>query len=546
MSKRESIFTRIKESIQVKRQKDVAVNEFDQVVEGNSLTKDAFRRLKKNKMAMLGMIVIIIYALVAICAGLLPIYHYDEMVIEHKFLAPTLTKTAGELMMEKRYQEIFAKAWKAGRLTVTDEEQAMLKGYVSNSKTNALYAFCYERGMQMLEEGTFTFTSAEKSQLDRLQKSIDEDILVTVNKVTTVQDSKKVNIEKLGFEDLLGVYAGLLNMDPESLRGSVRKDVEAQLKTTLKASNEEATEEDLVNLVAMELDSLGDKGYEGKAIELMLGNINTIITNQSSEIISDSIKSNTAETFPFKTTLTLKSGLEAEVEASKKHSRLYILGTDNLGRDVLSRIIYGGQVSIGIGLVGTVTSIIIGIIFGSIAGYIGGKVDFFIMRFVDILYGLPYMLLVIICMAVFGRNIGNLFFALAMVSWLTIARMVRGQIMSLKNQEYIEAAKSMGASNRRIIFKHLVPNSLSVIIVYSTLRIPAFIMEESFLSFLGLGVQAPYASWGSLVGDAVAGMTSYPWRLVYPALVMTIFLFAMNFFGDGLRDAFDPQSKNML
>jgi oligopeptide transport system permease protein len=228
------------------------------------------------------------------------------------------------------------------------------------------------------------------------------------------------------------------------------------------------------------------------------------------------------------------------------HDRRYYLGTDRLGRDLMSRIIYGSQVSIAIGLIGTFTSVLIGVILGSLAGYIGGKVDYFIMRVVDIMYGLPYMLLVIIAMAIFGRNILNLFFALAIISWLTISRMVRGQIMSLKNQEFIEAARSMGASTGRIIFKHLVPNSLSVIIVFSTLRIPSFIMTESFLSFLGLGVQAPFASWGSLVGDAVGGMTLYPWRLFFPAIVMTIFLFAMNFLGDGLRDAFDPQSKNQL
>jgi ABC-type dipeptide/oligopeptide/nickel transport systems, permease components len=196
--------------------------------------------------------------------------------------------------------------------------------------------------------------------------------------------------------------------------------------------------------------------------------------------------------------------------------------------------------------VGTITSVLIGILVGAIAGYKGGKVDYYLMRFVDIMYGLPYMLLVIICMAIFGRQIFNLFFALALVSWLTIARMVRGQIMSLKNQEYVEAARSMGASTFRIITKHMIPNSLSVIIVYSTIRIPAFIMQESFLSFLGLGVQAPLASWGSLIGNGVPSMTLYPWKLLAPSIVMCLFLFAMNFFGDGLRDAFDPQSKNQL
>ena len=194
----------------------------------------------------------------------------------------------------------------------------------------------------------------------------------------------------------------------------------------------------------------------------------------------------------------------------------------------------------------TLTSVLIGIILGAVAGYVGGKVDYILMRIVDIMYGLPYMLLVIIFMAIFGRNILNLFGALALVSWLTIARMVRGQVMSLKNSEYVEAARSMGGSTARIILKHMIPNSLSVIIVYSTLRVPAFIMQESFHYFLGLGVQAPFASWGSLVGDAVDGMTLYPWRLIFPAIAMTLFLFAMNFFGDGLRDAFDPQSKNEL
>jgi len=156
------------------------------------------------------------------------------------------------------------------------------------------------------------------------------------------------------------------------------------------------------------------------------------------------------------------------------------------------------------------------------------------------------MMLVIILMALFGRNILNLFFALAIVSWLTVARVVRGQIISLKNSEFVEAARSIGSSTGRIVFRHLVPNTLGVIVVFSTLSIPSFIMLESFLSFLGLGVQAPFASWGSLVSDGVEGMNLYPWRLFFPAIVMVVFLFAMNFLGDGLRDALDPKSKNKL
>ncbi|OJF77082.1 MAG: peptide ABC transporter permease [Treponema sp. CETP13] len=233
-----------------------------------------------------------------------------------------------------------------------------------------------------------------------------------------------------------------------------------------------------------------------------------------------------------------------DIATNPIHQRHYILGTDSLGRDILSRTIYGGRISMSIGLVGTITALLIGIIFGALAGYMGGWVDSIIMRIVDIMYGLPYMLIVIIMMAILGRNIFILFVAIALVSWLTIARVVRGQIISLKNSEFVEAARSSGASSGRIIFRHLLPNTISIIIVYATLSLPSFIMSESFLSFLGLGVSAPLASWGSLVSDGVNGMGLYPWLLLVPAITMTIFLFAMNFLGDGLRDAFDPESKN--
>lgn len=240
------------------------------------------------------------------------------------------------------------------------------------------------------------------------------------------------------------------------------------------------------------------------------------------------------------------AAMEQDVKTNPIHQRHYSLGTDSLGRDVLSRIIYGGRISIAIGLLGTITALIIGVILGAVAGYAGGWIDNALMRFVDIMYGLPYMLIVIIMMAILGRNIFILFIAIALVSWLTVARVVRGQIISLKNSEFVEAARSMGASPNRIIFRHLLPNTLGIIIVYSTLSLPSFIMSESFLSFLGLGVSAPLASWGSLVADGVKSMELYPWLLLVPAIIMTVFLFAMNFLGDGLRDSFDPQSKNKV
>ncbi len=351
------------------------VNELNQPLKGISLWKDAWRRLAKNKMAMGGLVAVVVYALVTVLAPVLPIHSYKYQVLDHQYLPPSLTKTAGELLIERQAQSLLAAARNAGREELNAEERQVL----------------------------------------------------------------------------------------------------AQL--------------------------------------------------------TDRVATETAE---------------IDGRVVRVHQRRYIMGTDALGRDMLARVIYGGQVSIAIGLVGSITSVLIGIIIGAIAGYAGGQIDYLITRFIDVMYGLPYMMLVIILMALFGRNILNLFFALAVVSWLTVARVVRGQVISLKNSEFVQAARSVGAGPGRIVFRHLVPNALGVIVVFATLSIPSFILLEAFLSFLGLGVQAPFASWGSLVGDGVEGMSLYPWRLFFPALAMVIFLFAMNFLGDGLRDALDPQSKNKL
>ena len=340
-----------------------AVNEFNQTMKPVSLWDDAWKRLKKNKMAIISLWVVLAYCLIALFAPILPIYPYEEQILDHTNLPPSF-KPAGEVMIQQR-EKYFAKV--------------------------------------MAKEKRSQYTAEETAELEEMRKAIESDPV---------------------------------------------------------------------------------------------------------------------------------------------HQRHYILGTDSLGRDMLSRTIYGGRISIAIGILGTVTALLLGVLMGAIAGYAGGWIDNLIMRFVDIMYGLPYMLMVIIMMAILGRNIFILFIAIALVSWLSIARVVRGQIISLKNSEFVEAAKTMGASPARIIAKHLLPNTIGIIIVYSSLSLPSFIMNESFLSFLGLGVSAPLASWGSLVSDGVKGMELYSWQLIVPAVVMTLFLFAMNFLGDGLRDAFDPQSKN--
>ena len=222
----------------------------------------------------------------------------------------------------------------------------------------------------------------------------------------------------------------------------------------------------------------------------------------------------------------------------------YLLGTDTLGRDLLSRILYGARVSLLVGFVATAVALVIGVTWGIVAGYFGGRIDSVMMRIVDVLYGLPFIIFIILLMVIFGRNIWLLFMAIGAVEWLTMARIVRGQVINIKNQEYVLAAQAMGVPNIRLFTKHIFPNILGPIAVYATLTIPQVMLLEAFLSFLGLGVQPPMSSWGTLIRYGVESMEEFSWLLIYPALTFTITLFALNFFGDGLRDALDPKTSN--
>ncbi|MFP6584600.1 MAG: ABC transporter permease [Candidatus Hydrogenedentota bacterium] len=217
------------------------------------------------------------------------------------------------------------------------------------------------------------------------------------------------------------------------------------------------------------------------------------------------------------------------------------LGTDYLGRDLFTRILYGGRISLMVGFAATAVSLLVGVMYGATAGFLGGRVDSILMRLVDILYALPFTIFVIILMVFFGRNIILLFMAIGAVEWLTMARIVRGQVQSLKEKEYIEAAVAMGLTKTRILTRHLIPNALGPIIVYTTLTIPNVMLLEAFLSFLGLGVQPPMSSWGLLIHDGAEQMENYPWLLVYPSVALSLTLFSLNFLGDGLRDALDPR-----
>jgi oligopeptide transport system permease protein len=219
------------------------------------------------------------------------------------------------------------------------------------------------------------------------------------------------------------------------------------------------------------------------------------------------------------------------------------LGTDIFGRDVLTQIMYGGRISLAVGFIATAVALLIGVTWGAIAGYVGGKVDAVMMRLVDILYALPFMIFIVLLMVVFGRNILLLFLAIGAVEWLTMARIMRSQVQSLRQQEFVEAAVSVGLSPAAIIRKHVVPNALGPIIVYTTLTIPSVMLLEAFLSFLGLGIQPPATSWGLLISYGAETMEEYPWLLIFPGCALTLTLFSLNFLGDGLRDALDVRGS---
>jgi len=224
----------------------------------------------------------------------------------------------------------------------------------------------------------------------------------------------------------------------------------------------------------------------------------------------------------------------------------YWMGTDPNGRDLMVRAFYGGQISFAVGLLATVVSLAIGVSYGATSAFLGGRIDSAMMRFVDVLYGLPHMFLVIIVMSILGRNFLVVFMVLGCFSWMTLSRIVRGQVLSLKEKEFVEAARALGVTTPEIIVRHMIPNILGPVIVYSTLTVPSVMLQEAFLSYLGLGISEPSTSWGLLISDGASALNPvriYWWLIVFPGSLLAITLFCLNAVGDGLRDAFDVQQK---
>lgn len=239
----------------------------------------------------------------------------------------------------------------------------------------------------------------------------------------------------------------------------------------------------------------------------------------------------------------MKNDGRTAVLTGRVNGQYFLLGTDRNGRDMLARIMVGGQISLMVGVLATIVSLVIGVVYGAISGYLGGRVDNVMMRLVEILYSLPFIFFVIMLVVFFGRHFVLIFVAIGAINWLDMARIVRGQTLAIKRREFVGAAVAMGLTNGQIIRRHIIPNTIGPVVVFVTLLVPQVILLESFLSFLGLGVQEPLTSWGLLIAEGAGAIEASPWLLLFPALFFVVTLTALNFFGDGLRDAFDPKDR---
>ncbi|MCA9523291.1 MAG: ABC transporter permease subunit [Myxococcales bacterium] len=466
----------------------------DTRVKGSSLAQDALRRLRRNKLAMLGAVVIGFMVCVALSADWLARYvtgySYEEIHSQLKLLPPGTRDISETYPLYDGDKNVFdlVDLDRSGVIECHHEQVSVKGGRRRTSKK----IVCPE--IKALNETYETF------------------FLVLFNKFDSAKGANPAN-------------AAALKTTPD---GRIYPHEFPSLLTERPIHNPKFQGNPA--LVGMRLFNAIDRDHSGFLTFQEVVEYARFMRLDSEKLVRD-----------FDANHDLKIS-RAEFPGAPK-LRTFHLGTDADGRCLLTRLIYGSRISLMVGFLATLVSFLIGVTYGSVAGYFGGRVDNLMMRFVDVLYGLPFMFIVILLMVLFGRSIYNLFIALGAVQWLTMSRVIRGQVISIKNEEYVEAARAIGVPVRRIIFSHILRNTVGPVIIYSTLMIPAVILEEAFLSFLGLGVQDPMPSWGTLINDGAKVMQDFPWLIIWPSIVLGLTLFCFNFLGDGIRDALDPQVK---
>jgi oligopeptide transport system permease protein len=465
-----------------------------EALQGESLWQDAWRRLKKNRMAMVGFWITVVMSLSAILADVISPYDPEE---QQRWLG---AKPPGSEVLTLRNEMRMTVGETPARLDVP------------------------EHAAQVLGDG------AEHLLRFEIQDEIVTPIRLVLDGDVIERIEARPRGKGISRPDVLEV--------PET-------DYLRDAETSARIAATELTK-DAVAPGAL----LGGEGRRVVSLELVRRNPEDRyaldVTLDGSGAVA-SIAREGAEPLP---TLTLRpTQVVAVLLDGEPLTHVHLLGTDQEGRDTLSRLIFGGRISLLVGLTATIVSLVVGVLYGAVAGYLGGRVDGAMMRIVDVLYGIPYLFLVILLLVAFGRSITILFVALGLVQWLTMARIVRGQVLGLKEKEFIDAAITVGAGPWDVLTRHLIPNTLGVVVVYTTLTVPQVILQESFLAFIGLTVEfdgRPLESWGALVnyGRETLGANGESWwLLLWPSIAMSVTLFSLNFLGDGLRDALDPQQR---
>ncbi|MBU1020745.1 MAG: ABC transporter permease [Firmicutes bacterium] len=505
--------------------------------------QDAWRRLKKNRLAMIGLFGVIVIMLFGIFGPIFTPYKYSDQVLDYSNLPPRfdIYNIAEDeyifLTKEYRVIETTAKGELLGRINNIHKDQV-----------NKIYYFAKEYEVALVDNGIGNYT---------LTETLDANAVY----------SEKWGIALLDSTNAAGAIAQIVYIHPNSpFQGVLMEGEDFDIQ-----SNQNLTEIMLLddpNATTPVPTLIEGRMGAAAVIDALEANngVEYFVVGDPEIAVNFSYKLKDSEDRPagyedVLITVTYE-GKELKEKTSTVSNSTYLWGTDSLGRDILTRVMYGARISLAVAFVATLVNFIIGITYGSISGYKGGGVDNFMMRVVDIINSIPLTLYVILLMVVlkevvidvtiFGRYIvifkggsglGTIIFALGSVYWVGMARLVRGQILGLKEQEYVLAARTIGVSTTKIITRHLVPNAMGPIIVSMTMMIPSAVFTEAFLSFIGLGVSAPQASWGTLANDALSGLTTYPYQLFFPSAAIAVTMLAFNFLGDGLRDALDPRLR---